>query len=104
MRLDRRCGTHGRVFCYRRNCEEYANFFPWTPAAHPANPLRRTLRHPLDVRYLARYPDSRSGSPFYMVRDAAIGHGVGDWVFISARACGVVPGPIGSYHTIPRNR
>jgi hypothetical protein len=101
---DRRCGRHGRTFCYSSNCEEYANFYPWTANAHPTDPLRSTQGHKLDVRYLARYGDVWTDSPFYMVRDEAVGHGQADWVFISGRACGVVPGHAGSYHTLPRHQ
>jgi hypothetical protein len=104
LRYDRRCGTHGRTFCYRRNCTEYANFAPWSPAAHPTDALRRTQRHRLDIRYLARYPDSLGGRAYYLIRDGQVGHGKGNWVFISAAGCGVVAGPVGTYHHAPRHQ
>jgi len=103
MRYDRRCGTHRRVFCYSRNCEEYANFFPWTPGAHPVDAVRSTSRHRLDVRYLARYGDFQNNHPYYLVRDTGVAHGAGNWVFISGNACGVVVGPPGSYYSEPRH-
>ena len=104
LRFDPRCGTHGRTFCYSRNCPEYANFSPWASGAHPSDVLRRTQRHRLDVRYLARYHDVWNAHPFYMIRDGQVGHGEGDWVFISGAACGVVPGPVGTYHHAPRHQ
>ena len=104
LRYDRRCGTHGRTFCYSRNCPEYANFSPWTSMAHPTDQLRRTQRHRLDIRYLARYGDAYNSHPFYMVRDGQIGHGQGDWVFISGAACRIVAGPVGTYRHAPRHQ
>ena len=104
LRYDRRCGKGGRTFCYSSNCEEYANFFPWTSDAHPADPLRNTARHLLSVRYLARYGDVWTNSPFYLVMDTAVGHGKANWVFVSGRACGIVTGPMGSYHQIPQHQ
>ena len=104
LRYDRRCGTHGRTFCYSRNCPEYANFEPWTSGAHPTDELRRTQRHRLDIRYLARYGDIWNSHPFYMARDGQVGHGEGDWVFISGSACGIVAGPVGTYHHAPRHQ
>ena len=101
---DRRCGKRGRTFCYSSNCEEYANFYPWTPDAHPSDPLRETRRHVLAVRYLARFGDVWTNSPFYLVMDTAIGHGQADWVFVSGRACGIVTGPVGTYHSVPRHQ
>jgi len=101
--FDRRCGKNGRTFCYGSNCEEYANFFPWTPDSHPANPIRSTHHHRLDVRYLARYGDVWTDSAFYLVKDGQIGHGTADWVFISGAACAVSVGPTGTYHTEPRH-
>jgi hypothetical protein len=38
------------------------------------------------------------------VRDGQVGHGQGDWVFISGPACGVVAGPVGTYHRAPRHQ
>jgi hypothetical protein len=103
LHFDPRCGKGGRTFCYSSNCEEYANFFPWTRAAHPLDPLRDTARHLLAVRYLARYGDVWTNSPFYLVMDTAVGHGQANWVFVSGRGCGIVTGPTGSYHTTPRH-
>jgi hypothetical protein len=104
LRYDRRCGTRGRTFCYSRNCTEYANFSPWSPGAHPSDALRRTQRHRLDIRYRARYGDVWNGHPFYMVRDGNVGHGRGNWVFISGVECAVVAGPIGTYHHAPHHQ
>lgn len=101
LRFDRRCGQPGHSWCYRSNCEEYANFYPWTPAAHPSNPLRMTHRHKLDIRYLARYGDVWTKTPFYLVRDPAVTHGTGNWVFVSGAACGINPGHAGIYHWLP---
>jgi len=101
LRYDRRCGKAGRIFCYSQNCEEYANFYPWTPDAHPSDPLRSTRRHVLAVRYLARYGDVWTNSPFYLVMDTQVGHGQADWVFVSGRGCRILTGPIGSYHEVP---
>ena len=101
LRFDRRCGERGHTWCYRNNCEEYANFYPWTPAAHPANPLRMTHRHKLDIRYLARYGDVWTETPFYLVRDPAVTHGTGNWVFVSGAACGINAGHAGTYHWLP---
>jgi hypothetical protein len=101
LRFDKRCGTKGHTWCYRSNCEEFANFFPWTPAAHPANPLRMTHRHRLDIRYLARYGDAWTRTPFYLVRDPAVAHGTGNWVFVSGVACGISAGSAGTYHWLP---
>jgi len=104
MRFDRRCGRHGRTFCYSSNCVEYANFFPWSPDAHPVDAIRRTRRHVLDVRYLARYGDDANGHPYYMVRDIDAFHGTGNWVFVSGDACGIRVGPAGAYHTEPSHQ
>ena len=78
LRFDRRCGQRGHSWCYGSKCEEYANFYPWTRAAHPADPLRMTYHHRLDVRYLARYGDAWTETPFYLVRDATATHGTGN--------------------------
>jgi hypothetical protein len=99
--FDRRCGQRGHNWCYSSNCEEYANFYPWSPSAHPANPIRMTHRHTLDIRYLARYGDVLTETPFYLVRDPAVAHGTGNWVFISGAACVVRAGPPGIYHWLP---
>jgi hypothetical protein len=104
LRFDRRCGRHGRTFCYSHDCEEYANFFPWSPNAHPVDPIRRTERHELDVRYLALYGDFEDGHPYYMVRDTNVPHGTGNWVFISGDACGVHVGHPGTYRTEPHHQ
>lgn len=104
LRFDRKCGTHGRTFCYSQNCTEYANFSPWSSNAHPSDALRRTQRHRLDIRYLARYRDMWNSHPYYMVRDGEVGHGQGNWVFISGSGCRVVAGPIGTYHHAPRHQ
>ena len=104
LRFDRRCGKRNRTFCYSSNCEEYANFNPWSPAAHPADPLRMTHRHRLDIRYRTRYGDVWTNTPFYMVKDSAVAHGRGNWVFISGAACGVVAGPTGVYNHFPRHQ
>ena len=101
LRFDAGCGTRGQKFCYSHNCEEYANFFPWRPGAHPIDPLRFTHSHLLEVRYLARYRDSQTGDPFYMVWDIHVRHGFGNWVFIDGAACGVTPGRTGEHHTLP---
>ena len=60
--------------------------------------------HLLAVRYLARYGDVWTDSPFYMVRDEKVGHGRADWVSVSGRVCGIVAGRTGSYHTLPRRQ
>jgi hypothetical protein len=104
LRFDRRCGTHGRTFCYSRDCEEYANFFPWSSDAHPVGRIRSTQRHVLDVRYLARYADFANGHPYYMVRDTGVLHGTGNWVFISGDACRLTVGPEGTYHNEPSHQ
>jgi hypothetical protein len=103
LRYDPRCGTGGRRFCYSSNCEEYANFFPWSRDAHPQDALRETAGHLLAVRYLTRYADVWTNSPFYLVMDTAVSHGQADWVFVSGRACGIVTGPPGSYYSYPRH-
>jgi len=104
LRFDRRCGKHGRTFCYSSECEEYANFFPWSPDAHPVDSIRGTHRHRLDIRYMARYGDVQNGHPYYMVRDTAALHGTGNWVFISGDACGVRVGHFGTYRTEPNHQ
>jgi len=103
MRYDKKCGTHGKTFCYSHDCEEYANFFPWSLDAHPTDPIRGTWHHHLDIRYLARFGDAQNNHPYYLVRDTDVVHGSGNWVFISGNACGVVAGPAGSYNRPPRN-
>jgi hypothetical protein len=104
LRFDRRCGKGGRTFCYSHNCTEYANYYPWEQNAHPSDPLRRTYRHSIDIRYLARYGDVWTGNPYYMVRDPQIGHGRGNWVFVSGLACRIVAGPTGTYRHPPRHQ
>jgi hypothetical protein len=109
LRFDRRCGQPGHNWCYGVNCEEFANFYPWSPTAHPANPLRMTHRHVLDIRYQARYGDAWTQSPFYLVRDVAVAHGTGNWAFVSGAACRISHGPVGAYHwlahpTKPRHK
>lgn len=101
LRFDKRCGERGHTWCYRSNCEEYANFYPWTRSAHPADPLRMTHRHDIDIRYLARYGDAWTKSPFYLVRDVAVAHGTGNWVFVSGAACGIHAGSARVYHWLP---
>jgi hypothetical protein len=98
LTYDTRCGEHNHRWCYSTNCEEYANFYPWSPAAHPTNPIRMTRRHRLDVRYMARYGDAWTHTAFYLVRDIDVEHGTGNWVFISGAACGLSVGPPGTYH------
>jgi hypothetical protein len=104
LRFDRRCGTHGRTFCYSHDCEEYANFYPWRPKAHPDDAIRSTHGHVLDVRYLARYANVNNGHPYYMVRDTGVFHGTGNWVFISGDACRLRVGPQGTYHSEPSHQ
>ena len=98
LTYEKKCGQRGHNWCYSSNCEEYANFYPWSPAAHPNNPLRMTHRHRIDVRYMARYGDAWTHTPFYLVRDIDVTHGTGNWVFISGAACHVKAGPAGTYH------
>jgi hypothetical protein len=98
LTYDTRCGDRNQRWCYRANCEEYANFYPWSPAAHPTDPIRMTRRHRLDVRYMARYGDAWTHTAFYLVRDIDAQHGTGNWVFISGAACGITVGPPGAYH------
>ena len=103
LRLDRHCGERGHTWCYGRDCEEYANYFPWSPSAHPVDPIRRTAGHRLDIRYLARYGDVWTNNPFYLVRDQAAHHGSGNWVFVSGAACSVRVGHPGTYHWLPNS-
>jgi hypothetical protein len=102
LHFDRKCGTHGHSWCYRANCEEFGNYYPWSSSSHPADPIRMTARHVLDVRYKARYGDALTRSPFYLVRDINVQHGTGNWVFVSGAACGISTGRPGSYHWLPR--
>jgi hypothetical protein len=102
LHYDRKCATKGHNWCYGSNCEEFANFYPWSPSAHPQDPIRMTGRHVLDVRYLARYGDAWTNTPFYMVRDVAARHGAGNWVFVSGAACVIKTGHPGTYHWLPR--
>jgi hypothetical protein len=102
LHYERRCASKGHNWCYDSNCEEFANFYPWSPDAHPEDPIRMTHRHVLDVRYLARYGDAWTKGPFYLVRDIAAQHGTGNWVFVSGAACGIKVGHAGSYHWLPR--
>ena len=104
IRFDKRCGSHGRTFCYSHDCKEYANYFPWTTGAHPTDPIRGTWHHVLDIRYLARYGDAQNNHPYYLVRDIDVMHGTGNWVFVSASACRITAGPVGVYHSPPRYR
>jgi hypothetical protein len=99
---DRKCGSKGHNWCYGSNCEEFANFYPWTADAHPEDPIRMTGRHVLDVRYEGRYGDAWTDTPFYMVRDVAAHHGAGNWVFVSGAACGIKTGHPGTYHWLPK--
>ena len=102
LHFDRRCGTKHHNWCYKSNCEEFANFYPWSPDSHPQDPIRMTGRHILDVRYLARYGDVWTKTPFYLVRDIAAQHGAGNWIFVSGAACGIKTGHPGTYHWLPR--
>lgn len=102
LHLERHCASKGHNWCYSSNCEEFANFYPWSPNAHPADPIRMTGGHVLDVRYLARYGDVWTNTPFYMVRDVEAHHGAGNWVFVSGAACGIRTGRPGAYHHLPR--
>ena len=102
LHFDRKCGKKNHNWCYSTNCEEFANFYPWSPDAHPQDPIRMTGRHVLDVRYMARYGDAWTNTPFYMVRDIAANHGAGNWVFVSGAACGLKTGHPGAYHWLPR--
>jgi hypothetical protein len=99
---ERHCSSKGHNWCYSSNCEEFANFYPWSPDAHPGDPVRMTARHVLDVRYLARYGDAWTKGPFYLIRDIDVAHGTGNWVFVSGAACGIRVGHAGSYHWLPR--
>jgi hypothetical protein len=98
LRLDPRCGARGHTWCYLRNCEEYANFYPWLKLSHPTDAIRMTSGQQLDIRYRARYVDARLHSSFYMVRDTTAAHGSGNWVFIGGAACGISAGATGAYH------
>jgi hypothetical protein len=98
LRYEARCGRGGRNWCYGRNCTEFANYFPWSTRAHPADPIRKTQRHMLDVRYLALHGDEWTGTPFYLVRDQDARHGAGNWVFVSSAECQVRVGRPGTYH------
>jgi hypothetical protein len=102
LHFDRKCGAKNHNWCYSTNCEEFANFYPWSPNAHPQDQIRMTGRHVLDVRYQARYGDAWTNTPFYMVRDVAAHHGAGNWVFVSGAACRIKTGPPGAYHWLPR--
>ena len=104
LRFDKRCGQRGHNWCYRSNCEEYANFYPWSPAAHPSDALRMTRRHVIDVRYMARYGDAWTQTPFYLVRDIDVAHGTGNWVFVSGAACAIKVGRAGTYRWLPHPR
>jgi hypothetical protein len=102
VHYERRCASKGHNWCYSSNCEEFANFYPWSHDAHPADPIRMTHRHVLDVRYLARYGDAWTKTPFYLVRDISAAHGKGNWIFVSGAACGIRVGHPGAYHWLPR--
>jgi len=97
LHFDPLCGTHGHDWCYRRNCREYANFYPWMKSAHPTQPLRMTSGQWLNIRYRARYKDARTHHSFYLVEDTAAVHGTGNWIFISGPACDITPGAPGTY-------
>jgi hypothetical protein len=97
LTYEARCGDGNHHWCYSTNCEEYANFYPWSPSAHPTDPIRMTHRHRLDVRYMARYGDAWTHTAFYLVRDIEAQHGTGNWVFISGAACGLTVGHPGTY-------
>ncbi len=99
LHFDPLCGTHRHDWCYRRNCREFANFYPWTKTAHPAQPLRMTSGQWLNIRYRARYKDARTHRSFYLVEDTAAVHGTGNWIFISGRACAITAGAPGTYTT-----
>jgi hypothetical protein len=101
LHFDRKCANKKHNWCYSTNCEEFANFYPWSPDAHPQDPIRMTGRHVLDVRYMARYGDAWTNTPFYMVRDIAAHHGAGNWVFVSGAACAIKTGYPGAYHRLP---
>jgi len=97
LHFDPLCGTHGHDWCYRRNCREFANFYPWMKSAHPTQPLRMTSGQWLNIRYRARYRDARTHRSFYLVEDTAAVHGTGNWIFISGSACGIDVGAPGTY-------
>ena len=100
LHLDPRCGRRGHDWCYRYNCEEYANFSPWSRSAQPTDPLRRSHGQWLNLRYLARYQNVRNGHYFYLVDDTAAAHGAGNWVFVDGGACDINAGAPGYYHKI----
>lgn len=95
--FNRACTVGHNTWCYGRPCQEYANFFPLSPRARLVDPLRLVRDHTLNVRYLSRYRDLRSGDPVYLVHDAKVPHGHGNWVFIDGTACGLRVGPTGTY-------
>ena len=97
LHFDALCGTRGHDWCYRRNCREFANFYPWMKSAHPTEPLRMTSGQWLNIRYRARYRDARTHQSFYLVEDTAAVHGTGNWIFISGSACAITPGAPGTY-------
>ena len=97
LHFDPRCGTRGHRWCYRRNCREFANFYPWMTSARPSQPVRMTSGQWLNIRYRARYSDARTHQSFYLVEDTAAVHGTGNWIFINGRACGIAPGAPGTY-------
>lgn len=97
LHFDPLCGTRGHDWCYRRNCREFANFYPWMKSAHPTQPLRMTSGQWLNIRYRARYKDARTHRSFYLVEDTAAVHGTGNWVFISGPACAITAGAPGTY-------
>jgi hypothetical protein len=83
------CGAGGN--CYSGSCPEYLNFLPFSPSAHAGTLVRYASGHTLALRYQALYTDEYTGSTFYMVRDESVGHGAGDWVFVSSGSCTLHP-------------
>jgi hypothetical protein len=68
-----------------KNCTEYANFYPWSSTAHPADGLRPIAEGPgprLALRYVAAHPDVNTGYFYDMVHDNFVGAGDGNWAFV----------------------
>ena len=56
-----------------------------------------THRHKLDIRYLARYGDVLTETPFYLVRDPAVTTGPGTGSSSAVRRAASAPGAPGTY-------
>jgi hypothetical protein len=79
-----------------KNCQEYANFHPYSSGANPQNPtiMSGASNGPrMAMRYQGKYPDVNTGTYYSMVHDYNVAPGSGNWVFYQTNCLTNIPAP-----------